>query len=92
MANISEGDGKLIPTGKTYPETGVRVSMSHEVLDNAVGGQKLQQKKTIVHSVVPLNGGILPAGDFDLVMGSQLLRLKKLPGQSEWLVLSSPTV
>ncbi len=91
MAHINESTGKLVPTGKTYPQTGVRVAISHEVLENSVGGQHLKQNKTIIHSVTPQNGEVLQSGDFDLVMGDQLIRLKKLANSPEWVVLSSYT-
>ncbi len=89
MAYISEGTGKLKPTGKAAPETGVRVSISHEVLENVIGGQKMKLNKTVVHNIVPQNGDSLPPGDFDLVVCDRLIRLKKVANNPEWVVLSS---
>ena len=91
MAHINESTGRLVPTGKNYPEIVVRAAISHELLENTIGSEKSQQKKVVVHSVIPQNGDVLPAGDFDLVIGGKLLRLKKVPNSAEWLVLSSPT-
>ena len=91
MAYTSEGIGKLKPTGDTYPVTDVLVSVSHEVLDNAVGNQKMQQKKTVIHSITALNGDSVPPGEFDLLIGNQLIRLKKMADSQEWVVLSTYT-
>ena len=92
MAHISESTGKLTPTGKHYPEIIVRAAISHEEMNiEWPNGVMIKQKKSVVHSITPQNGEVLAPGDFDLVMGSELLRLKKLPNSPEWLVLSSPT-
>lgn len=92
MGHICESTGKLTPTGKHYPEIIVRAAISHEEMNiEWPTGVKLKQKRSVVHSVIPQNGETLAPGDFDLVMGSKLIRLKKLPDSPEWLVLSSPT-
>ena len=92
MAHVCEGSGKLTLAGKKSPETGVRVSISHEeLIQDLPNGLKFRLKKTVVHCVTPQHGETLLPADYDLVMNGELLRLKKLPGNSEWLVLSSPT-
>lgn len=90
MVQTGEGTGTLIPTGKSAPARGVNFAISHEATElQGPGGQTVKLQKAIVHRISCQTGETIPAGDFDLVVGSDLIRLKHVPQQPEWLVLSS---
>ncbi len=86
-----DGKGKLVPTGKSAPSLDVHYKISHDVPEtNALRGSAVSRKKTIVHIISCEDGRPVPLGEFDLVVGNEILRLKHA-GKSEpqWFVLSS---
>ena len=90
MVQTGEGTGTLIPTGKSQPARGVSYAITHEAMElHGPGGQTVKSQKAIVQRIACQNGEALPLGDFDLLVGSDLIRLKHVPQQPEWLVLSS---
>ncbi len=90
MVQTGEGTGTLVPTGKSEPARGVNYAITHEATElTGPGGQPVKLQKAIVQSISCQSGEAIPTGDFDLVVGSDLIRLKHVPQQPEWLVLSS---
>ncbi len=90
MVQTGEGTGTLVPTGKSEPVRGVKYAITHEVMElNGPGNQTLKQQQAIVKQISCLSGERLPLGDFDLVVGSEFIRLKHISQDPEWLVLSS---
>jgi hypothetical protein len=85
-----QGTGKLVRTGHSEPLLDVRYDISHAFAERrGPNGEQLSQTKAIVHSIAADGDAELPPGDFDLLAGGELLRVKHLPQNSGWLVLSS---
>ncbi len=79
-----------MPTGKHQPALDVRYEISHQLCETKDSyGLTLTQKKSVVHFISNDNGQHIPLGDFDLVVGSEVVRLKHTASDPEWLVLSS---
>ena len=88
--NMDQKSGKLLPTGKTAPERKVQFTMSHKIEEHsASASQRMQHTQPIVHQISCEDGQSLPPGDYDLIVGETLIRLKHKAGNPEWLVLSS---
>jgi hypothetical protein len=86
----AHGKGKLVPTGKSEPTLDVSYGISHPVSDeNDIGISSLQKKKAVVHFILCDNGRPVPLGDFDLLVGDEIPRLKHTGNDPEWLVLSA---
>jgi hypothetical protein len=86
----THGKGKLVPTGKSEPTFDVSYGISHHVSDvNDLDELFVSQKKAIVHFIACDSGGPVPLGDFDLLVGDEILRLKHTGNDPEWLVLSA---
>jgi hypothetical protein len=47
------------------------------------------RQKAIVHSIDAEVGQHIDLGDYDLLVGEEIVRLKHIAGDPEWLVLSS---
>jgi hypothetical protein len=47
------------------------------------------RQKAIVHSIDAEVGQQIALGDYDLLVGDEIVRLKHISGDPEWLVLSS---
>lgn len=89
MNQDGQGKGKLVPTGKHEPTFDVTYDISHEVAKvKTIYGEPTKRVKAVVHYIASNNGQAIPPGDFDLLVGSEILRLKHLPSDPEWLVLS----
>ena len=88
MATSEPVKGILVPTGKQSPKLGVDFVMSHyDAEGKIINGSPVISRKTSVHFISNDKGQPIPLGDFDLVMGNKMVRLKHIAG--EWLVLSS---
>jgi hypothetical protein len=85
-----QGTGKLVRTGYSEPLLDVSYDISHAFAERrGANGERVSQTQATVHSIAADCGAELPAGDFDLLAGGELLRVKHLPQNSGWLVLSS---
>jgi hypothetical protein len=85
------GKGRLVPTGKPGPAIYVSYKMSQQQVKAAdsLGGSL--REKAVVHSIEAGPGQKIALGDFDLLVGEEILRLKHIDTEPEWLVLSSDT-
>jgi hypothetical protein len=90
MDQDGTGKGKLVLTGQAEPALEVSYDISHDVcVREGPNGEPVQWKKASVHRLNREDGQDIPLGDFDLLVGAQLLRLKHLASDPAWLVLSS---
>ena len=81
MKATGKGTGKLVPTGKSEPKIDVAYDISHRATETC----SLPE----VHEIASLKGEKLPYGDCDLLVGSEILRLRHCDHGPEWLVLST---
>jgi hypothetical protein len=81
MRANGKGTGKLVPTGKSEPEIDVTFDIWHRSLENC--------SVTEVNEIASLKGEKLPYGDCDLLVGTEILRLRHCDHGPEWLVLST---
>jgi hypothetical protein len=90
MAQDGCGRGKLVPTGKSTPSLDVNYEIIHRLLEtNLINGLATSRKTAIVRSLSCANGQAVPLGDFDLLVKEEIIRLKHISSDPEWLVLSS---
>jgi hypothetical protein len=85
-----QGKGRLVATGKSGPT--FKVSFDIRRIPRNIRdprGKELTRSLAIIHSITGEDGTELPFGDFDLLGGSEFLRLRHSRGNPEWLVLSS---
>lgn len=83
------GKGTLVPTGKHSPAIDVRYQISLQPVEVKEADGSFLRHKATVHSIVEVAGNSIALGDFDLLVGDQLVRLKHVAQEPEWLVLSS---
>jgi len=83
------GKGTLVPTGKHSPALDVRYQISLQTVEVKEANGSFLRDKAIVHSIVEVQGRRIELGDFDLLVGDRLVRLKHVANEPEWLVLSS---
>jgi hypothetical protein len=84
------GKGRLVPTGKIGPAMYVSYQISQQLVKADSQGSFLRER-AIVHSIKPEPGQTIGLGDFDLLVGEEIVRLKHIDSEPEWLVLSSDT-
>jgi hypothetical protein len=90
MNEDGQGNGTLVPTGKCGPELAVSYDIGHDVAHRqGPEGQPVEWSRATVHSLDCNDGAEIPAGDFDLVDGGEMIRLKHVVADPEWLVTSS---
>jgi hypothetical protein len=90
MAQDGSGRGKLVPTGKSTPSLDVNYEIFHRFLEtNILNGLATSRKTAVVRSLSCDNGQVVPLGDFDLLVDQEIIRLKHISSDPEWLVLSS---
>jgi hypothetical protein len=90
MAQDGSGRGRLVPTGKSTPSLDVNYEIIHRFLDtNLLNGLATSRKTAVVRSISCDNGQAVPLGDFDLLVDEEIIRLKHISSDPEWLVLSS---
>jgi hypothetical protein len=83
------GIGRLVPTGKRAPSMNVSYNISHQLIETKHSNGSFLRQKAVVHSIAPEAGRQIDLGDFDLLIGDQMVRLKHVDHDPEWLVLSS---
>jgi hypothetical protein len=87
--NHGHGRGRLVPTGKWAPAIDVSYQISQQMVETKdVSGSSVRQK-AVVHSIAAEAGLPIGLGDFDLLVGDRLVRLKHVANDPEWLILSS---
>ena len=90
MIQDGEGYGILVPTGKSDPAWEVSFDIRHEEVETkSPDDQAVKRRIAIVRLICCRDGQPIPAGDWDLLIGDHLLRLRHRTADPEWLVLSS---
>jgi hypothetical protein len=87
--NLGYGKGRLVPTGKRGPVTYVSYKISHQLVETTNANGSFLRQKAIVHSIDAEVGQHIGLGDYDLLVGDEIVRLKHVAGDPAWLVLSS---
>jgi hypothetical protein len=82
------GKGRLVPTGKPGPPIYVSYKISQQLVKSADSHGSFVREKAVVHSIEAEPGKQIGLGDFDLIIGDEIVRLKHV-SEPEWLVLSS---
>jgi seryl-tRNA(Sec) selenium transferase len=77
------GKGKLVPSGKWAPE----IAVNFQITRQANGSSPTP--RTVVASMAAEAGHPIALGDFDLLVGQRIVRLKHVANDPEWLILSS---
>ena len=85
----SYGKGTLVPTGNTAPSIVVTFRITQQTAETKEGKGRSAPPKTVVHSISAEAGQHIGLGDFDLLVGGTIVRLKHIANDPEWLVLSS---
>jgi hypothetical protein len=80
--------GTLVPSGRRSPAISVSFQISQQMVQ-ARDGEGGFKPRPVVHSMAAEAGQTIGLGDFDLLVGSELVRLKHVANEPEWLVLSS---
>jgi hypothetical protein len=86
---LGYGTGRLVPTGKQAPAMIVSYQISHQMVETKDSKGSFLRQQAVVHSIAPPAGQNIALGDFDLLVGDQMVRLKHVANDPEWLVLSS---
>jgi hypothetical protein len=87
--DLGYGKGRLVPTGKRGPVVYVSYKISQQLVRATDDNGSFMRQKTVVHSIDTEADQQLGLGDYDLLVGEEILRLKHIAGDPEWLVLSS---
>jgi hypothetical protein len=82
------GTGTLVPSGKRAPAINVSFRISQQMVKTRDDIGALSPRP-VVHSIAAEAGQPIDLGDFDLLVGEAIVRLKHVPDDPEWLVLSS---
>jgi len=83
------GKGTLVPTGKHAPALTVNYQIGKQMVEIKEASGSFLRPRAIVHSISCEAGEMIGLGDFDLLINGQVVRLKHVANQPEWLVLSS---
>jgi hypothetical protein len=89
--NLGYGKGRLVPTGKLGPAIYVSYKISQQLIRTTDSNGSFLRQKAVVHSIDPEPGQSIELGDFDLIVGDEIVRLKHIASDPGWLVLSSDT-
>ena len=90
MYQSGPGTGILVPTGKHAPAVGVDYEISHYFSETKeFDGRAIKYRRAAVEFVAERQGQPIPLGDYDLIIGDEVVRLKHIAGDPAWLVLSS---
>jgi hypothetical protein len=87
--SLGNGKGKLVPTGTREPAIYVSYQISQQLVESNGASGSFLRKKAVVHSIAAEAGQDIALGDYDLLIGGEILRLKHIASDPEWLVLSS---
>jgi hypothetical protein len=88
---LGYGKGRLVPTGKLGPAIYVSYKISQQMVKTNSSNGSFLREKVVVHSIEPEPGQSIGLGDFDLIVGGEIVRLKHIASDPEWLILSSDT-
>ena len=83
------GKGTLVPSGKWAPAIDVRFKISQQMVATSDPSGSFLRPKAMVHSIAAEAGQPIQLGDFDLLVGKEIVRLKHVASDPEWLILSS---
>ena len=86
---LGYGTGRLVPTDKRSPAMIVSYQISQQMVEAKNSNGSFLRQQAVVHSIAPPAGQNIALGDFDLLVGDQMVRLKHVANDPEWLVLSS---
>ena len=86
---LGYGKGKLVPTGTREPAIYVSYKISEQLVEAKSASGSFLRKKAVVHSISAEAGQNIALGDYDLLVGDEILRLKHIDSDPGWLVLSS---
>jgi hypothetical protein len=86
---LGYGKGRLVPTGKGGPAIYVSYKISQQFVETTDSNGSFRRQKAVVHSIAAEAGQHIDLGDFDLLVGEEVVRLKHIASDPEWLVLSS---
>jgi hypothetical protein len=90
MSQSAAGRGYVVPTGKHAPCFGVRYEISHNVTNVVKSNGIAVKVETASAQIATLDSNhAIPLGDFDLIVNDEIIRLKHVSDDPEWLVLSS---
>jgi hypothetical protein len=87
--SLGYGKGRLVPTGTREPAIYVSYKISQQLVEATSASGSFLRKKAVVHSIAAEAGQTIALGDYDLLVGDEILRLKHIASDPEWLVLSS---
>jgi hypothetical protein len=87
--SLGYGKGRLVPSGKLGPVTYVSYKISLQMVQTTDSNGSFLRQKATVHAITAEAGQHIGLGDFDLLVGDDIVRLKHIAGDPEWLVLSS---
>jgi hypothetical protein len=87
--DVGYGKGRLVPTGKLGPVLYVSYKVSQHLVQMTGSNGSFLKRKAVVHSIDAEAGQQIGLGDYDLLVGDEIVRLKHAGGDPEWLVLSS---
>jgi len=88
---LGYGKGRLVPTGKLGPALYVSYKISQHLVKTTDSNGSFLRQKAVVHSIDAEPGQNIDLGDYDLIVGDDIVRLKHIASEPEWLVLSSDT-
>jgi hypothetical protein len=86
---LGYGKGRLVPTDKREPAIYVSYKISQQLVQTKDSNGSFLRQKAIVHSISAEAGQQIGLGDFDLLVGDDVVRLKHVASEPEWLVLSA---
>src|ERR1700738_1892199 len=87
--DLGYGKGRLMPTGKRGPVVYVSYKISQQLVRTTDANGSFMKQKTVVHSIDAEADQQIGLGDYDLLVGDEILRLKHIAGDPEWLALFS---
>jgi len=87
--DVGYGKGRLVPSGKLGPAIYVSYKISQQLVETKDENGSFLRKKAVVHSIDAEAGQHIGLGDYDLLVGDEIVRLKRIASDPEWLVLSS---
>ena len=87
--DLGYGKGRLVPTGKRGPVTYVSYKIGHQLVETTNSNGSFLRQKAIVHSIDAEVGQPIGLGDYDLIVGDEIVRLKHVADDPAWLILSS---
>jgi hypothetical protein len=90
MCLDGRGNGLLKSSDRRVPTVSVVYEISHHQSGSGrPNGLSVVQKVASVRIVDAEDGKSFPLGDYDLLVGSEIVRLKHVAEDPKWLVLSS---